>query len=360
MLKFLGKKIIDEGVAPGCVLLAGNSKEILHLSAHGRHTYSDMSELILPHTMYDIASITKVITATAILILIDRGIIAFGDRLEKFFDCKYGKDVSIKHLLSHNVIIDAPMKKLAILNDPKKIEQRIMMANLACRPKARAEYRNVNAFLLGKVIEQATSQRLDYFFEKYIFAPLGMNRTAFNPPADIGNIAPSGYLDKRGFTQGDPHDPSAFALGGVAGHAGLFSTADDLYKFCRMWLNKGVPPDGVRFFSERLAEKAFKSHTTSDDPAFGLGWFLNCSWMGRYRKRITSHAGFTGCIINISRRDDLIVILLTNSTMKRKRGNFYIHNMKIMDKVIRFNDILNKVCRSSSFHPEKNMILSNI
>lgn len=351
MYQNLGKKIVDDGISPGCVLLVGDAKSVIHSTAWGKYTYNHIAPKVSLDTMYDIASITKMVTATAILMLVERGAISLNDKLKKFFDCKYGAEVSIKHLLSYNAIINALMAELAKTGDPKSIEERIMRAGLFCTPGKRAEYRSVNAFLLGKVIESVTGKKLDDFFRKEIFEPLNMKDTVFNPDVSLHKVAPSGYLDKRGFIHGKPYDPSAFALGGVAGHAGLFSTADDLYKFCRMWLNKGELADGSRFFSEKLAEKSIKSHAYSDEVTFGLGWFLNCSWMGRFKKRITSHAGFTGCVINISHYYGLIAILLTNSTMNGKdREMFYKYNAAIMDEVIQ--------SRKSSFHSMRNMVVS--
>ena len=263
-------EMVAERVAPGGVLLVSQNGKTVLYEAFGTTRYQDDgSRVVTKDTIYDIASITKIFTATAALILADRGEILLDDKLAKFFPrCAYGDKVAVRHLLTHTSGISVWMAKLAE-QKPDEIHQAVIQASLKNKPGAKAEYANVNSYLLGEIIELVSKETLDKFFLKEICRPLGMKETFFNPPgAFFERIAPTEIAENRGLITGQAHDESTHALGGVAGHAGLFSTAEDLNRLCRIWLNGG------QNISEKIRKAALLKQNSGDSVGFGLGWMV--------------------------------------------------------------------------------------
>ena len=317
-------EMVAERVAPGGVLLVSqNGKTVLH-EAFGTTRYQDDgSRVVAKDTIYDIASITKIFTATAMLILADRGEISLDDKLAKFFpQCAYGDKVTIRHLLTHTSGISAWMAKLAEQR-PYKIHRTVIQAALKNEPGIKVEYANVNSYLLGEIIELVSKETMDRFFSKEICRPLGMKETFFNPPGIFfRRIAPTEITEDRGLIIGQAHDESADVLGGVAGHAGLFSTAEDLGSLCQMWLSDS------QILSERLKKSALLKQVSGNSVGFGLGWMIDCDWMGKTREHIAGHTGFTGPMIAIAPEYGLSIVLLMNSTYPQrtdwhKRWSYY-------------------------------------
>ena len=173
---------------------------------------------------------------------------------------------------------------------------------------------------------------LDQFFNKELFMPLGMKNTTFNPPAQLLDmIAPTEIVEEKGMIHGEVHDESARALGGIAGHAGLFSTVDDLNCFCQLWLHEGMY-NGHHFFSKSLAQEAIKNQVLADAPGTGFGWMLNRGWMGQLRPLSFGHTAFTGPSIIITPDYHLAVILFTNRTYPhRTNADRHIYQAKMMN-----------------------------
>ena len=317
-------EMVVERVAPGGVLLVSlNGKIVLHESFGTTRYQDDGSRAVTKDTIYDIASITKIFTATAMLILADRGEISLDDKLAKFFPrCAYGDKVTVRHFLTHTSGISAWMAKFAE-QKPDEMCQAIIQAPLKNEPGAKVEYANVNSYLLGEIIELVSKETLDKFFLKEICRPLGMKETFFNPPgAFFERIAPTEITEKRGLIIGRAHDESADVLGGVAGHAGLFSTAEDLGSLCQMWLSDS------QILSERLKKSALLKQVSGNSVGFGLGWMIDCDWMGKTREHIAGHTGFTGPMIAIAPKYGLSIVLLMNSTYPQrtdwhKRWSYY-------------------------------------
>ena len=317
-------EMVAERVAPGGVLLVSRNGKTVLYESFGMTRYQDEGlRAVTKDTIYDIASITKIFTATAALILADQGEISLDDKLAEFFPrCAYGDKVAVRHLLTHTSGISSWMARLAE-QKPDEIHQAIIQASLKNKPGAKVEYANVNAYLLGKIIELVSRKALNKFVLEKICRPLGMKETFFNPPgAFFERIAPTEITENRGLIIGQVHDESAYALGGIAGHAGLFSTAEDLNRLCQTWLNES------QILSERLKKSALLKQTFGDSVGFGLGWMIDCDWMGKTRKHIAGHTGFTGPMIAIAPEYDLSVVLLMNSTYPqrtdwRKRWSYY-------------------------------------
>ena len=311
-------EMVAERVAPGGVLLVSRNGKTVLYESFGMTRYQDEGlRAVTKDTIYDIASITKIFTATAALILADQGEISLDDKLAEFFPrCAYGDKVAVRHLLTHTSGISSWMARLAE-QKPDEIHQAIIQASLKNKPGAKVEYANVNAYLLGKIIELVSKKVLNKFFLEKVCRPLGMKETFFNPPgAFFERIAPTEITENRGLIIGQVHDESAYALGGVAGHAGLFSTAEDLNRLCQTWLNES------QILSERLKKSALLKQTFGDSVGFGLGWMIDCDWMGKMRKHIAGHTGFTGPMIAIASEYGLSVVLLMNSTYPQRTDRY--------------------------------------
>ncbi|MEE8341471.1 MAG: glycoside hydrolase family 3 N-terminal domain-containing protein, partial [Candidatus Neomarinimicrobiota bacterium] len=250
-LSVLLKDAVEDSAFPGGVLLAAkNGKTFIH-EAFGFHTYSkDKSNG--RGNIFDIASITKVVSTTsAIMILLDQGEIKLNDPVGKyiteFVDEKLGnsdlrKLVTIKHLLTHTSGLPPFKFYYEIEGDHAARLDSVYRTKLDTIPGKKMVYSDIGFILLGKIVEKVSGKTLDQFVADEIFVPLGMNDTYYNPSEmKLKRIIPTEYnATEGGFIHGHVHDENAYSLGGVAGHAGLFSTADDLALFSQMMLNGGV------------------------------------------------------------------------------------------------------------------------
>ncbi|MDP3900652.1 MAG: serine hydrolase domain-containing protein [bacterium] len=326
--------MIHDKITPGVVFLVSIKDQIIFYEAFGTTNYQDKgTKLVTNDTIYDIASVTKIVTATAILMLLDKKSISIEDKLAKFFPaCSYGDKITIRHLLTHTSGISVQMSKLAKLSTPQLIHQAILNAPISSQPGAQVMFTNANSYLLGKIIETASKEPFSNFLQKELLQPLNMYNTLFCPPKQLwSKIAPTEITLERGLIQGKVHDESAFALGGSVGHAGLFSTAADLNNFCRLWLHGGVF-DSHRMFSESLAQVAVKNQVSDDQPETGFGWMLNRGWMGKFGALSFGHTAFTGPSIIITPDHKMSAVLMTNRTYPH-RGNAdrHVYQEKIMD-----------------------------
>jgi CubicO group peptidase (beta-lactamase class C family) len=195
--------------------------------------------------------------------------------------------------------------------------QAVYEAIPATPPGQRAAYTNVNSLLLGEIVGRLRGLPLDQVIERFVLAPLGMGATGFRPDLELRPlIAPSEYDDewRGGLVHGSVHDESAHALGGVCGHAGMFSTAADLARFCAAWLRGGpplVPPE--------IAALATTNHTPGLELACGLGWMLDRpAFMGALAPQCYGHTGFTGPVLLVAPRCGRSLVLLSNRTYPRR------------------------------------------
>lgn len=333
-IKNVAMEMIQDCITPGVVLLVSSHNKIIYSEAIGTTQYQDQgTQVVNRDTIYDIASITKAITATAVLMLLDRNAISLGDRLTRFFPTSaYGEKVTIRHLLTHTSGIAIQMSRLAVLKDQTSMHQAILEASLESVPGDKVMFTNANSYLLGKIIECVSRQSLDQFFYQELFIPLGMKNTTFNPTQYLRKkIAPTEIVEERGLIHGEVHDESAFAFGGIVGHAGLFSTAYDLNRFCQFWLQEGSY-NGHCFFNKALAQEAVKSQVSTDALGTGFGWMLNRKWMGQLGSKSFGHTAFTGPSIMITPDYHLAVILFTNRTYPhRTNADRHIYQTKIID-----------------------------
>jgi CubicO group peptidase (beta-lactamase class C family) len=322
------EQAIQNRVMPGAVVLVARRGAIVKHQAYGYAArYADDQFTPLPDpvpmrkdTIFDLASITKIFTATAVMKLYEQGKIGLDDPVARYIPefAQNGKEnVTIRQLLTHTSGFrpGIPLYKMGTGREDRL--QIVFAQPLDHAPGSTYVYSDLNMIVLGALVERISGKRLDEFIRDEITKPLGMKDTMFNPPAELKNrIAATEYQPwtGRGLVWGQVHDENAASLGGVAGHAGLFSSARDLAVFAHMILMKGRY-GGVRILNEETVELMEHNYNTAfpgDD--HGLGWELNQGW---YMDALASpyamgHTGYTGTSLVISRDQATIVITLTN------------------------------------------------
>ncbi len=305
------------GGYPGAAVVVGRKGASVWEKGFGHLDWSAQSDAVIPESsIYDLASLTKVVgTTTALMILYDEGKINLDTSVSAYVPAFAGgwKDsVTLRHLLTHRSGLPAGRDLWRVARSPEEARQMVIETPLEARPGARFEYSDLGADILGFAVESVTGQSLDVFLGERVYAPLGMTDTHFRPADTLRvRIAPTEVTPPRGYPlRGEVHDENAFALGGVAGHAGLFSTAADLSVFAQMMLNGGVY-NGVRI----VADSTVRLFTTRAAGTRGLGWDTcdNNGGCGSYLSdHAYGHTGFTGTSIWIDPDREMFVILLTN------------------------------------------------
>jgi serine-type D-Ala-D-Ala carboxypeptidase len=309
---------IKAGGFPGGAVIIGRRGATVIERGFGNLSWSGKSPVEPSRTLYDLASLTKVVaTTSAIMILYDQGKVQLDDKVSKFIPAFSGglkDDITVRQLLEHRSGLPAGRDLWRIALTPGEARQAVIETPLECEPGACLIYSDLGADMLGFVAEAVSGQRLDVFLQEHVFDPLGMHETFFRPHWTLRDrIAPTELTPPRGYPlRGEVHDENAFALGGVAGHAGLFSTATDLAVFAQMMLNGGEI-NGVRIVSDSTV--AVFTARTSQPGTRALGWDT-CGHDGSCGKYLSSraygHTGFTGTSLWIDPDRDLFVILLTN------------------------------------------------
>jgi len=308
---------IQAGGYPGAAVVVGRKGAAVWQRGFGRLDWSQDSPTVDPtESIYDLASLTKVVgTTTALMILYDQGKIHLDDPVSKYVPEFAGGDkdlVTLRLLLEHRSGLPAGRDLWRIAHSPEEAREAVIQTPLAYHPDQYYEYSDLGADMLGFVVEAASGQRLDQFLADHVWEPLGMEDTFFKPADSLRDrIAPTEVNPPRGYPlRGEVHDENAFALGGIAGHAGLFSSASDLAVFAQMMLNGGQY-NGTRI----IADSTVGLFTTRAARTRALGWDT-CAGDGSCGKylseRAYGHTGFTGTSLWIDPDRDMFVILLTN------------------------------------------------
>lgn len=300
----------------GMSVIVGRSDTLLWRRGYGGLTWGqDAPRVNADRTIYDLASLTKVVaTTTAIMVLYDRGKLHLDDPASKYLpELRDGskRRITIRELLEHRSGFPAG-RDLAEARTPREARRLVLETPLVYAPGTRQIYSDLGADILGFVVEKVSGEPLDVFARRNIFAPLGMKLTMFRPGAKLRyRIAPTERLSSRGHElRGEVHDPSAYAMGGVAGHAGLFASAGDLAIFARMML-RGGSYHGVRIVSD----SAIALFTRRSAGTRALGWETcagGASCGQHMGERAFGHTGFTGTSIWMDPDRDLFVIVLSN------------------------------------------------
>lgn len=315
---------------PGAVLAVGRRGKLVHLKAFGKLSYEDDAAPATNDTLYDLASLTKVIaTTTMAMILVDEGALALDKPVRDFlpgFTGEGKEKVTVRHLLTHSSGIDwwAPLYQTT--RGKAAYLEKIQAMPLVAEPGTVMKYSDLGIILLGEILERVAGMPLDVFVRERVFAPLGMEDTVFRPgPERLPRIAPT-ELDpwRNKVLRGEVHDENAFALGGVAPHAGLFGTAGDLARFAQMLANGGVI-EHRRIVSRKTVELFTRRAGKPADSSRALGWDTKSpekSSAGTlFSERSFGHTGFTGTSLWIDPERELFVILLTNRVNPTRENN---------------------------------------
>jgi CubicO group peptidase (beta-lactamase class C family) len=314
---------IEQGIYPGAVVVIGRRDSLLYARGYGHFTWNSASQVPTPDsTFWDIASITKVVgTASAVMRLIEAGRLGLDDPVRRYLPRFSGglKDrVTVRMLLDHTSGLRsyAPLFKLARTRESAVALLYTERPNR--RPGDLAVYSDLNAMLLGLIVESVSKMQLDRFVTREVFEPLEMSQTTYHPSAAIRRRTVPSALWRGQPVQGQVNDPNAAILGGAAGHAGIFSTGLDLARYAQTWLRGGAGPNGQWVSPSTL--KTFLTRGANSGPRL-LGWDtpeLNNDEPSLFGTLISDaaygHTGFTGTEMWIDPTRDLFLVFLTNRT----------------------------------------------
>jgi uncharacterized protein YbbC (DUF1343 family) len=306
------------GKMPGCVVLVGRHGKVVFENAYGSRQILPQRVPMTLDTVFDLASLTKpVATATSVMILMERGKIRLDDPVARHIPefASNGKErITVFQLLTHQGGLIADNSMSDYRDGPEKARQRLFALKPVATPGSKFIYSDVGYLVLGELVRRVAGKGLDEFTRENIFGPLGMNATGFLPRSELRRrAAPTEKRDGK-WIQGEVHDPRAYALGGVAGHAGLFSTAHDLAAYAQMLLGRGQY-GGVRILREGTVAAMTTAHPVSTGLR-GLGWDMRTGYSSNrgetFSPRAFGHGGFTGTAMWIDPELDLFVIFLSN------------------------------------------------
>jgi uncharacterized protein YbbC (DUF1343 family)/CubicO group peptidase (beta-lactamase class C family) len=333
VLDSIVRDAIGNREVPGAVVLVWHDGQVIYRKAFGNRAVDPRGEPMTVDTIFDVASLTKVVaTTTAVMQLVQRGDIRLNDPVAKYipeFSQNAKEDITVRDLLTHF----SGLREDLDLNLPWQGQQTAV--NMAYTekpvlpPGSRFLYSDINFIVLGALVERVTHSTLEQYCQSHIFSPLKMTRTRFLPPSSWrAKIAPTDYDENGKMLRGVVHDPTARRMGGVAGHAGLFSTADDLLKFTTALLT------GSSILSPQMVEKM----TTPQQPPTstilrGLGWDIDSQLSSNRGSLLPvgsfGHTGFTGTSLWIDPTTRTCIIVLANAVHPRGRGSAVALRSKI-------------------------------
>jgi beta-N-acetylhexosaminidase len=349
-------RAVSDGAFPGGVLAVGWNNQ-LGIHPFGKFTGDKKASPVKADTIYDVASLTKaIVTTTAIMKLVERKqldldapvsryLAEWSDATKRDPEACWRSRATVRTLLLHDSGLPAHEDFFKLAKGHDAILARVMAVPLIREPGTKIEYSDLGFILLGEIVSRVAGTPLDTFAQREIFSPLGMHNSRFNPPQSLrARIAPT-ELDaafRKRLIVGEVHDENAWAMGGVSGHAGLFSTAGDIAMFAQMLLNGGV------YAHKRLLARAtiqtFTARQNIGDSARALGWDVpvSPSTSGRYFSPSSfGHLGFTGTSLWIDPERNLFVILLTNRVSPTRA------NIKIREVWPALHDVIGEALTES-------------
>ena len=322
---------IADTAAPGGILAVGRHGRIVHMKGYGRLDTARTSAPVDESSIYDMASLTKVVsTTTAAMILEEQGLLDLDRTVVSYlpeFNAPEKAAITVRMLITHQGGLEA---FAALYRDTKGRDDYLAKINerpLRSPPGTTTVYSDWDLILLQLIIERITGQTLDRFTTDRVFAPLGMTSTMYNPDSAAfrARIAPTEIDSARGgLVRGKVHDENANAMGGVSGHAGLFSTAPDLTIFAQMLLNGGQY-NGVRIVKPETVARWTAPQSRTSSRALGWDTPSKGSSSGKFfSPRSFGHTGFTGTSIWLDPERGLFVILLTNRVNPSRNNNRHV------------------------------------
>ena len=318
------REAIEQRAFPAATLAVTHRGSLIALRGFGRFTYEDDAPVVQPDTIFDLASVTKVVATTAVAMLLhERGQLPLDIPLGHFLPDFVARaprhqqatreGVTLLMLLAHSSGLPAYEKLFEVAGSRDELVRAALTTRLVAAPGARAEYSDVGFTLLGEVLARQAGLALDLFARQEIFTPLGMAHTRFNPPLEWKPRIPPTEDDRtfrKRIIQGEVNDENASVMGGVAGHAGVFAPAIDIARFAECMLRGGAPilkPETVQLFTRRVESPA--------DSSCALGWDTPSppASSGTHFSAVSfGHLGFTGTSLWIDPTRQLSVTLLTN------------------------------------------------
>lgn len=340
------QEAINQHKLPGAVVLVGRKGKVVWQKSYGARVVDPVREPMSVDTIFDLASLTKVVaTATSIMILVERGRVRLTDPVSVYIPELKGdgrERITIEDLMIHKsgYAPDFDLREQWVGYD--EAIKRLIEEPLRTPPGTRFVYSDINYIALGEVVRRVSGTTLDQFAQKNIFQPLGMRDTGFRPPPSLSTrIAPTekrrgqlNYLgdseanagaDANVWLRGQVHDPTSFRMNGIAGHAGLFSTANDLAIYCQMILNGGQYR-GIRILAPTtVAEMTRPRLVTSTGGTRGLGWDIDTTFSTNrgdlFPLGSFGHTGFTGTSIWIDPASEMFLIFLSNRVHPDGKGD---------------------------------------
>ena len=314
---------------PGAVVLVAREGRVVYRKAFGHRALMPNKKPMLIDTIFDVASLTKVlVTAPSIMILVEEGKLSLTDPVSKYLPrfSQYGKHrVTILQLLTHYSGLRPTLKGNSTWSGYEEAVRLVLRERLVTSPGKKFIYSDINYMVLGEVVQRISEQSLDQFAQERIFAPLGMADTHFSPgPELMERIAPT-EMRAGNMLQGTVHDPRASRMGGCAGHAGVFSTADDTAQFAQMILDGGTYRGNRVLSPLSVMQMTSPQSPPSDESLRGLGFDIG-SPFGTPRGDLFprgsfGHTGFTGTSLWIDPFTKTFVILFTSRVHPRGKGN---------------------------------------
>ena len=311
-------RALADSAFPGAIAIVGNHAGITASYGVGQLDAADATRPTRS-TIYDLASLTKIIATTSLMVqLVDQGRVALDAPVVRYLPEWRGpraSDVTIRQLLTHSSGLAAWRAFYKEATDAADARAQLLLVGPDATPGTRYVYSDMNFMLLGMVAEKVTGMRLDSAFQALVARPLRLVDTRFRPDSSLRpRIAPTEFDPwRQRQARGEVHDENAFRFDGVSGHAGLFSTGDDMARLARLWLNGGVL-DGARLASARTMTQFTRAQDTLVSRR-ALGWETPTGTNSaghRMSSRAFGHTGFTGTSIWIDPARDLFIVLLTN------------------------------------------------
>ncbi|MGO9123354.1 MAG: exo-beta-N-acetylmuramidase NamZ domain-containing protein [Terriglobales bacterium] len=336
-LDLIVEDAIQDGQVPGAVLLVGHDGQVVYRKAFGNRSLEPRREAMTVDTVFDIASLTKVVATTvAVMQLVQKGEIRVNEPVAKYIRefAQNGKeDVTIRQLLTHFSGLPEDLDLTRPWQGRDTALQMAYAEKLVNPPGSRLLYSDTDFIVLGALVERVSGMSLDQYCRQHIFAPLGMTQTRFLPPPSwLMKVAPTQFDEQDHMLRGVVHDPTARRMGGVAGHAGVFSTADDLSRFAQFLLTGGP------VLSPLMIEKMTTPEQPPTAPVLrGFGWDIDSPFSSNRGDLLPvgsfGHTGFTGTSLWVDPTTRTFIVLLTNAVHPRGKGTAVALRSKIATAV---------------------------
>jgi uncharacterized protein YbbC (DUF1343 family)/CubicO group peptidase (beta-lactamase class C family) len=321
---------VQAGKIPGAVVLIGHRGRVVYRRACGYRALRPEKLPMTADTIFDVASLTKVIaTTTAVMQLAESGKLRLEDPVAQYwpeFKANGKARLTVRELLTHYSGLRPGLHVRKQWSGYHTALKLVAGEKLTLPPGSGYLYSDINFVILGELVRRISGLPLDVYCAQHIFAPLGMKDTGFNPSsAQADRIAPTEYRHGK-MLRGEVHDPTAYRMGGVAGHAGLFSTADDLARFAQMLLDGGKTSNGIQILSPLTIAQMSTPQSPPHKPRLrGLGWDIDAAFVANREEsppvQAYGHTGFTGTSLWIDSVSQIYVILLTNRVHPDGKGD---------------------------------------